>query len=615
MMFKLRKAVASVVAVCMILAMTGATLVGAEETKTPSLDLMLVVDDTVSMQRNDPNHIATVALQQFASQIPSQGSRVGMATYDDDIMTSQPVLEVDDEQDKEQLRQYAQNGLTQNGHYTDLPKALDYAVEQLQALPEGDSPQAIIAVSDGENDFATDADKAASDAALQQVMESGIRVYLIVINSGDTSRISEYMDGIAQGTGGQAYYVNSGDDIPDILSQITNQLYEYVVDDDSGFEDEVGVETPSDWNFNLEDGVFEAILELTHTGDLQMNLFREDGTEIPMTEENGIVSYAVQGNGEIKTIIKMLEPEAGSYDLKMQSVDVPQIVIGDIVLNREIYVQVDVSSAQVAPGEEFGVTASLMRGTEAYTDLAFSNLNARVTLDGQEVPMSNNSKGFDCNITAPETEGEYELTVTVQGKTFNRTSDPVTIQVGAGAAAVASSSSTSQPQTPDKGGFPLWLLGVLAAVVVIIVVVVILLKSRSRYKGTEYIRLQGNLFVTYYKSGHNFVKDSILRPGAYYSKRKPKVSLGTMLKEAVDWNIEVPPAFDNILIAGRMIGKRMEVEITSVPGADDPEEPVNMSLAVDTGMQEEDEYDSFEDTPTVTVRFADGSSVELSYTI
>lgn len=611
MMFKLRKMVAAAVAVCMLVVVTGATLVAAEETKTTSLDLMLVVDDTVSMQRNDPNHIATVALQQFANQIPSQGSRIGMATYDDDIMTSQPVLKVDDEADKAQLRQYAQSGLTQDGHYTDLPKALSYAVDQLQGLPESDSPQAIIAVSDGENDFATDADRAASDAALQKVMQAGIQVYLIVINSGDTSRISGYMDGIAQGTGGKAYYVNSGDDIPEILNEITNGLYEYVVDDESGFDDTVG-STPVDWNFPLGDDIFEANLELTHSGDLEMHLFKEDGTEIPMTEENGIVSYSVQDSDSIKTTIKLLEPDAGNYTLRMTSADTPQHVMGEIVLNREIYVQVNASANQVAPGEEFSITASLMRGTEAYTDLAFSNLNAQAEINGQSVPMNNNSKGFDCNITAPETEGEYELTVTVKGKTFNRTSDPVTIQVGNGAA--AASVAGTQNQTPEKGGFPFWVLAVLAVVIVIVVLVVLMLRNRSGYKGAEYIPLDGNLFVTYYKAGHVFVKDSILRPGAYFSKRHPRVSLGTMLKDVLDWNIEIPPAFNNILIAGRMIGKRMEVEITSVPGVDDPAEQVNRILPVDTGM-EEDDFGNFEEAPVVEIALADGSSVELSYTI
>ena len=106
----------------------------AEETKTVALDVVLVVDDTVSMQTNDPNHIATVALQQFAGSIPSVGSRVGMATYSADLLTQQPVIEVDSPEDAEQLRQYAQNGLTQNGRYTDLPSALKYAVDQLNQL-------------------------------------------------------------------------------------------------------------------------------------------------------------------------------------------------------------------------------------------------------------------------------------------------------------------------------------------------------------------------------------------------------------------------------------------------------------------------------------------------
>lgn len=610
MMSKLKKALAAVVSACLILTATGATLVAAEETKTASLDLMLVVDDTVSMQRNDPNHIATVALQQFADKIPSMGSRIGMATYDDDIMTSQPMLEVDDAQDNETLKQYAQSGLTQGGHYTDLPKALNYAVDQLQALPESDSPQAIIAVSDGENDFATDVDQAASDAALQKVMDAGIPVYLIAINSGDTSRISAYMDGIANGTGGKAYYVSSGDEIPNILGEITNGLYQYVVDTDNGFDNEVG-QTPVDWAFSLEDGIFEANLELTHNGQLEMHLFGTDGNEIPMTEENGIVSYSVQANDSLQTTVKMLEPAAGNYVLTMKSLDEPQHVLGDVILNKEIYVQVDLSETQVAPGQEFSVSASLMRGDVAYTDLAFGNLNAQVTMGDQSVPMTNNAKGFACNLTAPQTEGQYELSVVVQGKTFNRTSDPVVIQVGTGAATAASSATQNQ----DKGGFPFWLLGILAVVVVVIVLVVLKIKNRSGYKAAEYIPLQGNLMVAYYKPGHAFVKDSILRPGAYYRKRKPKTSLGEMLSDSIDWNVEVPAAFNNILIAGRMFGKQMVVEITSVPGADDPEEPVNVRLTVDNGMMDEDDMDSFEDIPTASIRFADGSTLEISYTI
>ena len=53
---------------CAILALTCAMPASAEEqeeTKVKSIDAMLVVDDTVSMQRNDPNHIASVALQKF----------------------------------------------------------------------------------------------------------------------------------------------------------------------------------------------------------------------------------------------------------------------------------------------------------------------------------------------------------------------------------------------------------------------------------------------------------------------------------------------------------------------------------------------------------------------
>ena len=142
----------------------------AAETQSVSLDLYLVVDDTVSMQRNDPNQIATVALNKFANDLPRVGSRVGMATYAATILTEQPVIEINGEEAKTTLTAYANDGLRQDGHYTDLPSALNYAAQQLQALPESDNLQYIIAVSDGENDFLNDADRQKSDAALQEVI-------------------------------------------------------------------------------------------------------------------------------------------------------------------------------------------------------------------------------------------------------------------------------------------------------------------------------------------------------------------------------------------------------------------------------------------------------------
>lgn len=582
----------------------------AEETKTATLDLMLVVDDTVSMQRNDPNQIATVALQMFADKIPSEGSRIGMATYDDSIMTSQPMLEVNDAQDKETLKAFARSGLTQGGHYTDLPTALNYAVEQLQGLPEGDSPQAIIAVSDGENDFMTDADKIRSDACLETVLDANIPVYLIVINTGNAEKIADYMDGIAEKTGGSAYYVKSGDEVSGILDEITNGLYRYEVDTENHFDGEVD-KTPTRWDFGLEDGVFEANLELTHEEELMMTLQGPDGQTLSMTEENGIVVFSLQDNDKIKTIIKMLEPAQGDYLLEMVSPDTPQHVIGDIVLNKEIYVNFEISNSELAPGEEFSVSASLMRGSEAYTDLAFNNLNAKVLLDGQTVDMNNNAKGFSCNLTAPDVEGEYTLQVTVKGKTFNRSSDSTVIQVKQPGAVISSTPAPDSEIEDQKTGFPWWVLLPVIGIVIVLIVFLMLRRQKSG-RSDRYIPLQGTLTVTFYQQRHIFTWEKYLQPSGYYNKRNPQVSVGKMLRDLQDG--EIPAAFDKLTVAGVMKGNRMYWELKSLPNAAEISEPVDLCIEINTGMQEDD-FDSFEDEATVVVRFSDGSQANFAFAL
>ena len=172
---------------CVLAVMLSGVAVFAAETQSVALDLYLVVDDTVSMQRNDPNQIATVALNKFANDLPREGSRVGMATYAATILTELPVIEINGEEAKTQLVEYANDGLRQDGHYTDLPSALNYAATQLQQLPASDNLQYIIAVSDGENDFLSDTDRQNSDAALEQVIASGIPCYRIGINNASGS--------------------------------------------------------------------------------------------------------------------------------------------------------------------------------------------------------------------------------------------------------------------------------------------------------------------------------------------------------------------------------------------------------------------------------------------
>lgn len=405
-----------------------------DQSKTPSLSIMLMVDDTVSMQVNDPNHFASQALQKFVDIIPSEGSYIGMATYDDDILTKVP-----DEQalvfvrtltDKDRLKAFAESGLTQNGRFTDLPRALYYALEQVRAVNDPESKPAIIVVSDGENDYMNETARKNSEEYLNKVCKAGVPVYLLVINANNAARVEDYMNDIAMRTGGEAYFIQSGDEIGEQLTEIVYELYDYVPEHNSE-NVVVEPEQPKDWLFTLGDDIFEANLELKHVSELDVQLLGPGGTVIPLDGNDDVVVTSVQGADGINTVVKLIEPNGGDYVMKLTS-DTEQSVEIKVILNKEIKVQVELSPAanEVEDGDTVQVTAKLMRGNEQYTGLEFVNLSAAVLLDSDDpVEMTRNADDdtFQGEVTVSGS-GDHTLVVSVKGqKSFYLESDPVVI--------------------------------------------------------------------------------------------------------------------------------------------------------------------------------------------
>lgn len=450
-MQKLSKIWVAVLCITLMLAcIVPASATGQGQSRSKGVDVMLVVDDTVSMQYNDPNRIASEALQLFVERLPHEGTRIGMATYDDDILTStdagtgQAMVDVKGEKDKDILRNFAENGLTQNGRFTDLPGALYYAVQQLQSLPELDSTQVIIAVSDGENDYINATARKRSEEMLEEVLAAGIPVYLIVINT--RSDVTKYMTEIAEGTTdgrlvGEACFVDSGDEIDTFLNTIVKKIFDY--DDGNNIFDDIVNPEPKDWPFSLPANVFEATVELTHETILNLELFGPDG-EILLQGNQSVLMSSVQNRSGLKTIIRLIEPDEGDYTLRLSSPGGSQPVLGEIILNNEIYVQVDFSDNPAEPGEDVEVTASLMHGGEPYTDLEFANLTASISIDGSQAEMERDDDNgvFRYSMTAPTQEGDLEVIVNVDGQvSFHRSSEAATLTV---------SSDPNPTVTPDN---------------------------------------------------------------------------------------------------------------------------------------------------------------------
>lgn len=622
-----------------ILALACAMPVSAEEreeTKTTSLDVMLMVDDTVSMQRNDPNHIASLALQWFAERIPGEGSRVGMATYDDDILTStssltgtgQPMMRVYEQNDKEKLKEYARTRLTQDGRFTDLPGALYYAVEQIQNLQPLDNTPAIIAVSDGENDYISTEAELRSTQKLAKVKEAGIPVYLIVIHASDRTDVRDYMQGIADDTGGKALFVDSGDEIDTFLVETVNELYGLDTSSDF-FHEEIGA-GPVEWDFSLPDGVFEANVELTHKLELNMELFGPDGTPIPLEGSGSVPVSSLQDRDGLKTIIRLIEPDEGRYVLRLSSPLGEQPVVGEIILNSEIYVQVQLTPNPAKKGGRVEVAASLMRGGEQYKNLEFTNLEASVSVDGRQpeaMERDDAANVFRYSLTAPDQKDDVQVIVTVRGqKSFLRSSDPVTLAMeasGNNSGGNTTPDNPDNPDNPDVDSLPVWLiiLVIVLLAAIILIVVGAVLRSRSKGKSeSQYTRLDGTLTVTYFGDAHQYIWENYVRTGTHYTKNNPRECLGKLLRDQQPFD-DIPAYFDKLQIAGLQLGAgRLCVEVTGEFDTPSGPEKINQRIEVSNGFGMDGMDDmggmGFSGGASVAlVVFPDGTQTELKFSL
>lgn len=624
-MRKLPKLLAGALAIAAIFNCLGAPGAASSGAMT-KVDVMVMVDDTVSMQKNDSNEIAKVALEQFVNILPASGSRAGIATYNDGIMKNQPIIEVEGDESRKILKTFAKGSLTQQGEFTDLPMALEYAVEQLQAVEDNGSRQAIVAVTDGENDFRNKTyGERLAEANLKVVRNSGIPIYLIVINFSDEAR--GYAREIAESTGGAVYFADNGDQLSDQMLDIQKKIFNTT--DGPTIDGRIDPGQTFRWQFPLKDGIFEANILLNHTEGLDLDLTKPDGTVLPLMKAGGSAPQyddvsVVKGTDS--TVIKVLQPTAGDYVLEMDTY-VEQHVIGEIIEYEDIHVQVELSSDTVDAGKDISVTATLMWKDTVYTDLDFAQISATLEWNGQTYSMDREEDSFVYKLSVPDQAGKYETVVSLVGSgSFQLSSGPVSFTVRdpvpsvpissppvwTNPAVTASASPEPSPVVRDDPDPILVLPIVLIVLGIIAVAVFVLLLVIRRKPESDYVQLRGTLVVTYYDQNSVWIWQKFVQPGAYCSLERPQASLGKMLRDLQDGGV-IPEEFDRIMVSGRKTQSGIAVEIKGEVGTPDQPEKLNVRLNVNTGM-DDGGFIGFTGNNIEVYHFLNGRKLEFEFT-
>lgn len=195
--------------------------VGVDEyTGGPLLkDVFLVLDNSGSMKKNDPDFLASEAVREFIST-QDENTRVGIVIFDQTVRLPTPLTEASLANRDTLLSSL--NDVDYKGLFTDSPAGIERAIYQLKNNARDEAEKSIIFMTDGIVDTGNpdkDIEKAkwlredlAPDAA-----DNGIKIFAIAFTEQADFQL---IQSIAQKTGGEYYRALQAEDLRQVFEQI-----------------------------------------------------------------------------------------------------------------------------------------------------------------------------------------------------------------------------------------------------------------------------------------------------------------------------------------------------------------------------------------------------------
>lgn len=441
-------------------AMAGAAAAaqGAAAQQTSSIDAVLVVDISNSMNTSDTNKVGNEAMKMFIDMLSAKGDKVGIVAYTDKVQREKALLKIQSPEDKQDLKNFI-DGLDR-GPYTDIAVGVREAVKVLQNGAEPGHEPMIVLLADGNNDFNKSSGRTQSESdrelgeAVDQAKAAGIPIYTIGLNA-DGKLNKAPLEDLADQTGAKSFSTSSADDLPQILSEIfASHLKLKIVPIQSmtgtGSFQEVTVNVP---NAN----VLEANISIMSSKPVEAELVNPSGDKVAVPSDDVILSKS-----KSYSLIKLLTPAEGDWKLRVKGAAKDKIDI-NLVFNYDLKLEMDkIAAKSYKPGDKVDIGAYLTsNGQKLQNDELYTNMNAVLIvkdLDSgktEELKLNNTGERFEGTFRFAEAH-DYELKVRAEEKSFYRETDPVTLSAKDNAGGAAATPAGPPAGSAEKP-FP-WLI-------------------------------------------------------------------------------------------------------------------------------------------------------------
>ena len=190
---------------------------------TPPIDVMLVLDNSGSMKKNDPKFLVTEAIKEFISQ-KNENTRVGIIIFDGKVQLKVS-LTVASFANRETILSSIE-AINYKGQYTDFPAAIERAIYELKDNGRSDSMKSIIFMTDGivdTGDINRDLEKSKwmrEDLAADAV-ENEIKVFGIAFTEAADFQL---IQSISQQTKGKYFRALVPEDLKNVFQKINEVI-------------------------------------------------------------------------------------------------------------------------------------------------------------------------------------------------------------------------------------------------------------------------------------------------------------------------------------------------------------------------------------------------------
>lgn len=195
------------------------------ETSYTGVQIVLVIDDSGSMDQNDRNNQRLVVAQNLIEKLP-EDSQIGIVRFTDDVdvLTSQLIT------DRNQAKSYLTTDYFMSSGGTHMYSAINSAFDLFQGTQE-DQLKMMVVLSDGDS-----SDRSQHDKTVSTAQENNVRIYTVGLGN-SSSYFTNYLQPLAQETTAEFYLAENADQLTEIYDDINEKIDIETDSDEDGLPD------------------------------------------------------------------------------------------------------------------------------------------------------------------------------------------------------------------------------------------------------------------------------------------------------------------------------------------------------------------------------------------